>query len=366
MKVKKSMQLILFFACVFYASSGSSQPIREEKNLIIGGEEIKVGIKQTIDLKIKGGYSIEKIKIPVTIIRGKQAGSTICMTGGIHGDELNGIEIVRRVLSQYSPKKIKGTLVGIPIVNILGFKRGQRYLPDRRDLNRYFPGNPSGSIAARVAYQVFEEIIKKCDYLIDFHTASFHRNNLPQVRANLDKPFVKNLAIHFGTSIVIHKPAAKGTLRRAAVDANIPTIIFEAGQPLRLHISSINKGVKGMTNILNYLKMIKTPYTIENNTFFTNTRWRRANSAGMIFPKIQLGSLVHKNDLLAEIIDPISNKKSSVYSESEGMIIGMALSQIVLPGYAIFHIGLKDSSEIQESVEQFMETDPLKEDESDN
>ena len=165
---------------------------------------------------------------------------------------------------------------------------------------------------------------------------------------------------------MIHKPAAKGTLRRAAVDANIPTIIFEAGQPLRLHISSINKGVKGMTNILNYLKMIKTPYTIENNTFFTNTRWRRANSAGMIFPKIQLGSLVHKNDLLAEIIDPISNKKSSVYSESEGMIIGMALSQIVLPGYAIFHIGLKDSSEIQESVEQFMETDPLKEDESDN
>lgn len=366
MKLKKlSIFFVYFVFWVIFAQSKTQK--NNGELLIIENENIKRGTKQTINLKVKGGYTIEKIEIPVTVIRGFQAGPTICMTGGIHGDELNGIEIVRRVISHYSPKKIKGNLIGIPIVNILGFKRGQRYLPDRRDLNRYFPGDPFGSIAARISNKVFEEVIKKCDYLVDFHTASFHRNNLPQIRGNLDIQEIKNMAIRFGTSTIIHKPAALGTLRRAAVDIGIPTIIFEAGQPLRLQITNINKGVKGMESLLNYLKVINTPLSLKNNTFFMDTKWIRANSGGMMFPKFRLGEKVYNKDLLAEIIDPINNKKSLVYSDSEGMLIGIALSQIVLPGYAIFHIGLKEPPKDKEpNAEKFLEADPIKKDENDN
>ncbi|MCB1189659.1 MAG: succinylglutamate desuccinylase/aspartoacylase family protein [Leptospiraceae bacterium] len=357
--------LVYLFTYSSKTLSQSSDLEGDNKELIINDNSIKIGTKQTIALVIEGGYTVERIEIPVSIIRGTQKGSIVCMTGGIHGDELNGIEIVRRILNQFDPEEVNGTLIGIPIVNIPGFKRGERYLPDRRDLNRYFPGNPTGSIASRIAYQIFNEVIKKCDYLVDFHTASFHRSNLPQIRADLQKPQIKNMAIHFGAPIVIHKPGAKGTLRTSASDVNIPAIIFEAGQPLRLQMSNITKGVKGMNALLAHLKVIKIEITSSKttNAIYLSTKWSRANSGGMIFPKIKSGSLVNKNDLLAEIIDPISNKKSFVYADSDGMVIGMALSQIVLPGYAVFHIGLKSSSKTQESDEQFIENDPIKKEE---
>src|SRR5690606_10179010 len=176
----------------------------------------------------------------------------------IHGDELNGIEVVRRVLYTVDPAKLNGALIGIPIVNLQGFRRSSRYLPDRRDLNRYFPGNPQGSSAARIAHSLFHEVMAKCDALVDLHTGSFHRTNLPQLRADLTNPDVAALSKGFGATVVLQSRGARGSLRRAAADAGIPAVTMEAGEPMRLQEEAVSHGVKSIESLLDSLGMLKT------------------------------------------------------------------------------------------------------------
>ena len=193
---------------------------------------------------------------PVLIVNGRRDGPTLCLTAAIHGDELNGIEMVRQVMHDLDPDKLKGAVIGIPIVNLQGFRRGSRYLPDRRDLNRYFPGNPSGSSAARIAHSLFEKIIRHCNALVDLHTGSFYRTNLPQLRADLRHTKIKELTQGFGGIVVLHSVAAPGTLRRAATDAGIPAITLEAGEPLRLQTAKVSQGVTGIFKLLDTLDII--------------------------------------------------------------------------------------------------------------
>ena len=165
---------------------------------------------------------------PVLVVNGAKPGPTVCLTAAVHGDELNGIEIVRRVLYDLDPERLSGAVIGVPIVNLQGFRRSSRYLPDRRDLNRFFPGNPTGSSASRIAYSFFNEVITHCNVLVDLHTGSFHRTNLPQLRADLSNPQVANMTNKFGSTVVLHSIGSKGTLRRAATDAGIPAVTLEA------------------------------------------------------------------------------------------------------------------------------------------
>ena len=279
---------------------------------------------------------------PVLVVNGYRNGPTLCLTAAIHGDELNGIEMVRQVLHELDPKKVKGAVIGIPIVNLQGFRRGSRYLPDRRDLNRYFPGNPMGSSAARIANSLFEEIIRECDALVDLHTGSFYRTNLPQLRADLRYSKIKNLTQGFGGMVVLHSVAAPGTLRRAATDSGIPAITLEAGEPLRLQSNKVSQGVTGIFTLLDTMEIInRIQLLAPPEPVFYESTWVRADHGGILFTVVRLGQAVEPGDVLGTVTDPITNERNLIYSPAKGRILGMALNQVVMPGFASFRIGIE-------------------------
>lgn len=277
---------------------------------------------------------------PVLVVNGRSPGPVLCLAAAVHGDELNGIEMVRRVFQELSPDSLKGTAIGIPIVNIHGFRRGSRYLPDRRDLNRFFPGNPQGSSAARIAYSLFENIIRHCTVVVDLHTGSFFRSNLPQVRADLSQAPVAALAHGFGGMLVLNSQPAPGTLRRAATEAGIPTVILEAGEPLRLQPRQVEQGVAGLNRLMRSLGMIRTAALLKQpEPVYYRSRWVRSDHGGVLFSVVRLGQTVRAGDILGNVTDPITNEQNLIYSPVEGRVIGMAVNQVVMPGFAAFHLG---------------------------
>lgn len=194
---------------------------------------------------------------PVQVVNGAQTGPVLCFTAAIHGDELNGIEIVRRILHSIDPKKLSGVVIGVPIVNMQGFQRASRYLSDRRDLNRFFPGNPQGSAAARIAHSFFQEVISHCQFLVDLHTGSGHRTNLPQVRGNLHHSSVAKFARAFGIPVILHSVGTEGMLRYAAVNADIPAVTLETGKSLTLQEKAVEHGVKSIQILFSKMKMLE-------------------------------------------------------------------------------------------------------------
>lgn len=279
---------------------------------------------------------------PVLIVNGVKTGPTLCLTAAIHGDELNGIEIVRRVLYNLEAEKLSGTVIGVPIVNLQGFHRGSRYLSDRRDLNRFFPGNTTGSSAARIAHSFFHEIINHCDALVDLHTGSFYRTNLPQLRADTDNQSVVELTQGFGATVILHSEGAIGTLRGAAVAAGIPAVTLEAGEPMRLDEDAVAHGVKGIRTLLNQMGMMKKiSFWGEPEPVYYNSIWVRADQGGILFNQVELGERVSEGYLLGTVTDPITNVRSDIIAPYKGRIIGMALNQVVMPGFAAFHIAIQ-------------------------
>jgi len=296
------------------------------------------------------------ISTPVLVVNGNLSGPTLCLTAAVHGDELNGIEIVRRVMHNLVPEKLSGTVIGVPIVNLQGFRRGSRYLPDRRDLNRYFPGNPKGSAASRIAHSFFEDIVSHCDALIDLHTGSFERSNLPQLRADLRNPDIVTLTEGFGSTVILHSNPTEGTLRYAATAANIPTVTLEAGGPLELELEEVKHGVKGIETLLNTLGMVKKIRLWgESEPVYYRSTWVRANRGGILMSDVALGSTVRPGDLLGTITDPMNNASAKLYSPHAGRIIGMARNQVVMPGFAAFHVGIQTA----EAPADFVEDDSV-------
>ena len=231
-----------------------------------------------------------------------------------------------------------------------GFRRGSRYLPDRRDLNRYFPGNPSGSAAARIAHSLFVEVIAHCDALIDLHTGSFERANLPQIRADLRNPDVVTLTLGFGSMVVLHSEPTVGTLRHAATQAGIPAVTVEAGGPSQLELTEVKHGVKGIETLLSTLGMVKKRRLWgDPEPVYYRSSWVRADNGGILLADVSLGSTVRKGDLLGTITDPMSNARTELRSPYSGRIIGMARNQVVMPGFAAFHVGIETSDVADES-----------------
>lgn len=284
--------------------------------------------------------------VPVLVAHGDRPGPTLCITAAIHGDEINGIEIVRRVLHQIDPDALSGTIIGVPIVNLDGFRRASRYLADRRDLNRYFPGNPTGSYATRIAHSLFQNIILKCNYLVDLHTASFYRTNQAQLRGDLKNPTVLEFSRHFGGMSVLHHTGGSGTLRRAATDAGIPALTMETGGPHALEQEAVNFGVRGIKNLLHNLTMYKTMrlWLIPQPVFYQSI-WVRSTQGGIMLSRVELNDKVKKGQLLGRVIDPITNTSSDIISPINGSILGKALDQVVSPGFATFHIGVVATEE---------------------
>ena len=283
---------------------------------------------------------------PVLVVNGIEAGPTLCLFAAIHGDELNGIETVRRVMYNLNPKTLKGAVIGVPIVNLQGFHRGSRYLTDRRDLNRHFPGHKQGSSASRIARSFFDEVVTHCNAIVDLHTGSFYRTNLPQLRGDLKNPKVVKLTKGFGSTVVLHSDGAEGTLRRAAVEAGIPTVTLEAGAPMVLDEPSVSHSVKGIRTLLNQLGMVsKFRLWGDPEPVYYNSTWQRTTNGGIIFSKVQLGEFVSKGDLLGTVTNPITNVRKEIRSQYNGRILGMAMNQVVQPGFAAYHIGIQAPEE---------------------
>ncbi len=290
-----------------------------------------------------------EVAVPVLVVHGTRPGHVLCITAAIHGDELNGIEIVRNLVFGIDPASLNGTVIGVPIVNIHGFQRHSRYLPDRRDLNRYFPGNATGSSASRIAYSFFQSIVVHCDALVDLHTGSLLRTNLPQLRADLNIEAIKNMTSGFGATVVLHSPGSEGTLRRAATDFGIPAVTLEAGEPMRFQPDEVSHGVRSIRSLMNHLGMdSRASLWEEARPIYYRSSWVRADHSGILASRITVGQTVEKNDLLGTITDPITNLRTEVRSPFYGRILGKALGQAVMPGYALYHIGIEAP---QESVE---------------
>ena len=281
---------------------------------------------------------------PVNIIRGPKPGLTLCITAAVHGDELNGVEIVRRLINGITPEELTGTIIGVPIVNLLGFTRGSRYLPDRRDLNRYFPGNPRGSSASRIANSFMREIVSHCDRLVDLHTGSLNRTNMPQLRANLDIPEVVEFTRRFGSTAVLHSRHIHGNLRTAATDMGIPAVTMELGEPGSLQEQHIDFGVKVMETLLDRLGMVKRRRNWSHpQPVYYNSRWVRVNNGGLLTTTVKVGAKVRHGSTLGIIVNPITSETYKIKSPYNGRILGMSLNQFMLPGYAAFNIGIVTS-----------------------
>ena len=277
---------------------------------------------------------------PVLVVNGIYQGPRVCLTGAVHGDELNGIEMVRRVMHNLDSSQLRGSVVGVPIVNLQGFRRGSRYLPDRRDLNRHFPGHPRGSSASRIAHSFFQEVVRHCQALVDLHTGSFHRTNMPQLRADLRNPRIAELIRGFSDTVVLHSVPAEGTLRRAAADAGIPAVTLEAGAPLRLEPHEVDHGVRALISLLASLNMLPSSGSSRAEAIYYDSTWVRVDEGGILFSEVHLGEHVAAGEVLATVSDPISNRRSSIIATASGRVLGMALNQVVMPGFAAFRIGI--------------------------
>lgn len=312
---------------------------------------------------VVGGFSVP---VPVTVMNGKGNGPVLCLTAAIHGDELNGIEVVRRVLDDIDVEELNGAVIGVPIVNLQGFYRGTRYLPDRRDLNRHFPGNARGSAATRMAYSFFTDIVRHCSALVDLHTGSLDRTNLPQVRANLSSPVVAKLTQSFGATVVLHSAGEKGSLRRAAHDAGIPAVTFEMGEPMRVQPEQVEHGAKAVETLMYALGMTsQRRFWGDPESVYYRSKWVRVDQGGILFSDVALGERVSEGELLGTVTDPLSNKQYRVYAPVSGRILGMALNQVVLPGYAAYRIGIvsaKNANKLDAAVEDSDTEEPEGED----
>lgn len=317
-------------------------------------------------------FSGSVMETPVIVVHGIKPGPRLCLTAGVHGDELNGVEVVRRLAYKIEPDQLAGTVIAVPIVNLLGFSRGTRYLPDRRDLNRFFPGSPNGSSASRIAHSFFSAIIDHCDALVDFHTGSLDRANLPQVRGDLTIPSVVEFTRGFGATAVLHSPGALGMLRYAASTHGVPSVTFEIGGPMRLQPEEIEHGEQAIETLMHKMGMVERRRRWdEPQAVFYESTWVRVDQGGMLFSEVKLGDRVTAGQRLGRVIDPVSNRSAEILVPEDGRVIGMALNQLVLPGFAAYHLGVAASEErvVNEAEqnaapddERFLEYDQLDED----
>ena len=323
---------------------------RPDGSFALLAEQVPPGTRQQLNWAATETYTGMAIPTPVLVVNGAQPGPALCLTAAVHGDELNGIETVRRIVYNLNPEKLTGTVIGVPIVNIQGFQRHSRYLPDRRDLNRFFPGNPSGSSASRIAHSFFTQIVQHCDSLVDLHTGSFHRTNLPQLRADLRDESVVALTKGFGSTVILHSEGAVGSLRRAAVEAGVPAVTVEAGAPLQVEEAEVKHAVKSIHTLLDTLGMYNKRSLWGNpEPAYYASHWVRSDNGGILFSQVKLGKRVKQGDVLGTVTDPISNKQSNIVSPFNGRILGMAMNQFVMPGYATFHVGIE--AEVDEATQ---------------
>jgi hypothetical protein len=317
--------------------------------LSIGGVEVRPGERRTLDLPVTDLSTHTPISMPVHVVRGRRSGPSLFVCAALHGDEINGVEVIRRLLRLSALKRLQGTLIAVPIVNVLGFVSQSRYLPDRRDLNRSFPGSAQGSLAGRLARLFLQEIVAKSSHGIDLHTAAIHRDNFPQVRANLDDPECERLAQAFGVPFVINTGFREGSLREAAAQYGVPVIVYEAGEALRFDEACIRAGVKGVVRVMRQLGMLapssRKPKGLRS-LVIRSSKWVRAPHSGLLRSSAALGSAVSEGQLLGVISDPFGENEAEVRASISGVVIGRSNIPLVHEGDALFHIARHEGTQI--------------------
>lgn len=328
--------------------------------LKIGGVSIRPGAQQVVDIPVAAMYTHDDLSISVQVIRGKSPGPTLFISAAIHGDEINGVEIIRRLLQHKALKGLKGTLLAIPIVNVYGFLNHTRYLPDGRDLNRSFPGSTKGSLTGRVAHTFVQEIVSKCTHGIDLHTGARHRSNFPQIRADLSDDETRKMTEAFGVPVAIDASIRDGSLRECAADSGVPVILYEAGEALRFEEMHIRAGVKGILQVMRSIGMLKPSRSkkpLPKPVISDKTGWVRAPESGILRTLVPLGAKVSAGDVLALVADPLGSVESALKAPTDGMVIGKTNLPLVYEGDAVFHIAQYGNSvaKVEKQVEQFHE-----------
>ncbi|MEE2729694.1 MAG: succinylglutamate desuccinylase/aspartoacylase family protein [Pseudomonadota bacterium] len=330
---------------------------RRSQAIEIFGQSIAASSQQTFNIPIGQLYTHTDIHIPVQVVNGKAAGPVLMICAAIHGDELNGIEVVRRVLKAPWLKNLRGTLIAVPMVNVLGIIHRSRYLPDRRDLNRCFPGSEKGSLGGRIANLFVQEILSKCQYAIDLHTGAAHRSNMPQIRVHLENQQAADLAQAFGVPLVIDAPIRDGSLRGAGDDLGIPIITYEAGEALRFDEPAIRAGVKGVRNVMMHLKMLpprKASVPTAPSFIAKSSSWVRAPADGLFRSKLQLGDRVARGEVMGIIDGPLGGSETPVLAPFAGIVIGNTNLPLVNEGEALLHLGrFDDIDDVESVVEEF-------------
>lgn len=339
---------------------------KKQKPFEIAGQIIKPGTAQTVTLPISMLPNHAAFDLDMRVIHGLKPGKRLFICSTIHGDELNGIEIIRRVLASSSVRHIHGTLIAVPIVNLFGMLLHSRYLPDRRDLNRSFPGSPTGSSAAQLAYIFLNEVVAKCTHGIDLHTGSNNRLNLPQIRCEFEDAETLKLALSFGAPIILKSRIREGSLREAAEKLGVHTFTFEGGEALRYNEFAIRAGVAGILRVMGALEMIpagKCPGSKISSVIAPSSRWLRSPQTGVLRSACFLGDKILKGDVVAKISDPLGVTTTDVVAHFDGIVIGRTQFPLIYKGDALFNIAwVSDPTRAEATIEEFEEEEFEEED----
>lgn len=306
----------------------------------IGPIRVRPGQAKAVSLPITRLVTGADVDLPVRVVHGREDGPTVWVDAAIHGDEAVGVEVIRQVLADIDPKSMRGTLIAIPIVNVLGFMTGDRYLPDRRDLNRSFPGSARGSLASRIAHLMMTEVVAKCDVGIDLHTGSDRRINLPQIRADLEDARTRELAEAFAAPVMLHAKIRDGSLRAAAREAGATVLLYEAGEAWRMDAWAIDAGVRGVRRVLAALGMTEPvdedPPAPSQASY--RSSWVRARGTGMLHLEVALGEHVTEGQRIGGLFDSFGKRVRLVHAERTGVVIGRTEAPVVNSGDAVVHV----------------------------
>lgn len=315
-----------------------------------GGERVNPGERRTVNLVVSESYSGANVSIPVYVWRGAEDGPTVSVTAAVHGDEINGTGAIRQIIADSPFEVRRGTLVLVPVVNLIGFERHSRYLPDRRDLNRSFPGTVGGSLTARMARSFFDQVIRRCEYGIDLHTAAVRRTNFPNVRADMSRPKLAEFARAFGAELIVSGEGPKGSLRRAACRAGCLTLILEAGEVWKVEPSVVEYAIRGIRNCLAFLGMIEgepvqPAYRIETDA----TSWIRAEYGGFLRFHVSPGSIVGSGERIATNTSLTGDEQNAIYAPRDGVVLGMTTLPAVAPGDPICHLAYPKKGQLRKA-----------------
>ena len=305
----------------------------------IAGMKVPAGRRKDLKIRISEFYTATPVFIPVTVAHGRRPGPTLYVAAAVHGDEINGVEMVRQVRALLDPERLRGTVILVLIANPISFLTMSRDLPDGRDLNRYFPGREHGSMASLIADAIFTKIVRRADFGIDLHTAAAGRTNLPHVRADLRSPVLRRMASAFGCEVIFDMPGDEGMLRRAASQAGVPTIVYEAGAPLKFQRPLIRRGVEGICNVMADLRMYEVDRVPARfQIIVEDHRWIRASRGGILNLMVKPGDIIAKNSVIAVNTKPFGTEVRRIRAPYTGLVVGCTTVPMVIPGSAVCHM----------------------------